>query len=189
MASRYIQMVLNRVGNPVYVGVIYSYTLKATNQAYVGQAANEDARKQDWLRTSCKYGGVKIHSARSQYGISLQIWDYSQLETVVATDLKELQHKLDERETFWIDALDSFKNGFNGNRGGKGLKGVEMSDGQREKIRAAQNEQITIHFADGSSEVMPSHKAAAGRLQVSESTISRYLKSGKSHKNGFSLSK
>lgn len=31
MASRYIQMVLNRVGNPVYVGVIYSYTLKATN--------------------------------------------------------------------------------------------------------------------------------------------------------------
>lgn len=29
-------MVINQEGEPAYVGVIYSYTLKATHEAYVG---------------------------------------------------------------------------------------------------------------------------------------------------------
>lgn len=187
--TRYIQLV-DSDGTTYYESVIYCYTLKSTNQHYVGQTCDETARRNDWNRASCNYGGMKIHLARLNNGISAEVWQYSILERVKSTELAEITKKSVGREKYWIGEKDSFYHGFNGNKGGAGLNGVEMSQEQRNKISASRKNAVVVTTADGKVTEYSSEEAAASALNVSRSTVSRFLKSGKTHPQmGFSISK
>lgn len=126
-----------------YKGIIYCHKLKETDECYVGETKDENARKQNWNSSKSSYGGPKIKEARENYGIDDSIWSYGKLETVTADTEEELDAKLKERESHWIKALDSVEHGFNANYGGRGMTGLALTEEHKKKDR--QSEQPEDH--------------------------------------------
>ena len=89
-------------------GKIYVITNKVNGKQYVGQTSrNLDDRFYEHCYD--KRSTSHIHNAIQKYGISN--FTIEELETV---DIIQL----DEREQFWIQQLDTYKNGYNKNIGG-----------------------------------------------------------------------
>lgn len=98
-------------------GVIYCYT-SPNNKKYVGQTKSEVKRRSRWLNLNFVYGGGgKIDNSRKKYGP--ENFKYEILETVCAETEEYLIEKLNEREIYWIDKLDTYKNGLNSTPGGQ----------------------------------------------------------------------
>lgn len=96
-------------------GVIYCYT-SPNNKKYVGQTKSEVKRRSRWLNLNFVYGGGgKIDNSRKKYGP--ENFKYEILETVYAETEEYLIEKLNEREIYWIDKLDTYKNGLNSTPG------------------------------------------------------------------------
>lgn len=111
-------------------GVVYTYTLHSPNDKkdgwkYVGCTPEEELRKNKWKQVKNPYAGKKIADARKKYGLAC--FDYVVLETLYAPDIDTLVSLLEQRETYYIEKFDSFHNGFNGNKGGLGRKGIKQS--------------------------------------------------------------
>ena len=53
---------------------------------------------------------------------------------------------LDDRETFWINNLGSFENGYNLDFGGKGTRGYKHTDEEIEKMRKVQDPNEVLQF-------------------------------------------
>ncbi|MDE5830197.1 MAG: hypothetical protein K2H53_00350, partial [Clostridia bacterium] len=64
-----------------------------------------------------------FHRALRKYGTGA--FTYEVIEKVPVADL-------DEREIYWINYYDSFKNGYNSTEGGKGNKGMAWTDEQKQ---------------------------------------------------------
>ena len=126
-----------------YKGIIYCHRLIETDECYVGETKDENARKQNWNSSKSSYGGPKIREARENYGIDDSIWSYGKLETVTADCEEELDAKLKERESHWIKTLDSVEHGFNANYGGRGMTGLALTEEHKKKDR--QSEQPEGH--------------------------------------------
>lgn len=126
-------------GNPAMPlsGIVYRRWLEKPDcedhgKSYVGETMDETTRKRSWQKpNSPEYGGYKINSARKKYG--LLCWGYEVLETVYAETKEELKRLLYKRETFYIAKFNSYENGFNGNRGGVGNRGVEFDEARRKQ--------------------------------------------------------
>ena len=116
--------------NLPYFGIIYRRWVNKEGAehygcSYIGETPNEKVRQQSWNKKNLTgYAGKKLLAAREQY--PLEDWDYEVLERVFAQTEEELKALLHERETYYIAKYDSFDNGFNGNRGGSGNKGVKF---------------------------------------------------------------
>lgn len=113
-----------------YEGVVYTYTLHSPNDKkdgwkYVGCTPEEELRKKKWAQVKNPYAGRKIANARKKYGLAC--FDYAVLETLYAPDIDTLVSLLEQRETYYIKKFDSFRKGFNGNKGGTGRKGIKQS--------------------------------------------------------------
>ena len=167
-----------------YKGIIYCHKLKETDECYVGETKDENARKQHWKSSRSCYGGPKIKKAREEFGIDDSIWSYAVLETVTADSEQELDALLKVKETNWIKELDSYERGFNGNLGGRGLSGLQLSSVHKQKISKANSRQITVQFDDGSTKVFSSQKDAAEQFNMSEASISNYAKNRKHNDRG-----
>lgn len=170
--------------NKPYKGIIYCHKLKETNECYVGETKDENARKQNWNSSKSSYGGPKIKEARENFGIDDSIWSYGKLETVYADSEEELDALLKEKESSWIKKLDSVEHGFNANYGGRGMTGLKLTQEHKKKIGQANSQKITVQFDDGSSKVFSSQKEAAEELNMSESSISNYARNGNINKRG-----
>lgn len=93
------------------LGTIYLITNKTTGQQYVGQTARDM-----WTRWEehCRSNNMTpLHQAIKDYGHN--DFTLKELEQVSLEDL-------DSRERYWINELDTFKNGYNATIGGKGQK-------------------------------------------------------------------
>lgn len=89
-------------------GHIYVITNKLNGKQYVGQTSrNIEDRYYEHCYDSRSTS--KIHKAIQEFGV--QNFELKELETV---DL----NKLDEREQYWIQELNSYKDGYNANIGG-----------------------------------------------------------------------
>lgn len=92
---------------------IYSYRNKINNKRYIGQSQRLNQRFNEHLCISYSpnhkdYQAV-IHKAIRKYGIKnfeIEILEYCSPEL------------LNEKEQYWINFYDSFKNGYNSNEGG-----------------------------------------------------------------------
>ncbi len=111
-------------------GVVYRYKNALKNDpefgmSYVGATDKEKTRIKCWRNKGNNYAGKLLADARKRTG--WENWDYEALEKVEATSQEELNIKLKEHETYWINHYDSFKNGYNSNIGGTGHKGAKFS--------------------------------------------------------------
>lgn len=121
----------------LYVGVVYCYTNTTLGDEYdfkyIGSTTNEYMRKAMWNSSKTKkYAGKKVNTARSQYGITA--FDYQVLATITNPDLKQLQKVLDEEEAKYIKQYNSIEKGYNMSEGGKGKKGIKLSEEVKKKI-------------------------------------------------------
>ena len=89
---------------------IYLITNKVNGKQYVGQSADIEGRWKKHIRDINNYDCV-IYRALRKYGIE----NFS-FEVLEECDVD----KLDEREIYWINELDTYKNGYNMTLGGGG---------------------------------------------------------------------
>ena len=108
----------------LYYGVVYWYinqnedVVADYGKAYVGYTLDEEQRRSDWKNLSSDYAGAKINEARKR--TPLDKWKYECIY-IWDTDPERLVRRLKMLEAFYIDHFDSYENGFNGNRGGRGV--------------------------------------------------------------------
>lgn len=105
-------------------GVIYCYHCIPTGKKYIGQTLYEERRKRDHLNQSYIFDR-KFYRAVKKYGWNNFI--YGIIETV---DDKQL----DDREMYFIDFYDTYKNGYNMTIGGGGRRGYNLSEETKQKI-------------------------------------------------------
>lgn len=105
---------------PLFRGDIYRYADKL-DKNYVGATRHLERCHEEWLCESSNYAGSKIAAARKI--TSPNKWEYYSFP-VFDTDSDRLDQRLLEYETHYIAVLDSYENGYNGNRGGVGRPAV-----------------------------------------------------------------
>lgn len=88
---------------------IYVWTNKINGMQYVGQSIDIERRKNAHIYAASTDNDAPLYKAMRQYGIDNFV--FSVLEECTADELNE-------RETFWITKLDTYKHGYNCNLGG-----------------------------------------------------------------------
>lgn len=165
-------------------GVIYRYVLKKKGdpdygKSYIGETTDEKTRRQNWKKANNKsYASSKLNKARKRTDVKND-WDYSVLEHVTVNDPKDLDDALKKREAYWIDAYNSFYNGFNSNKGGNGMNGVKgklYPNAYRIKVGKASRGRT--HSAETKNKISNSLK---GRV-VSQATRNKISKGNKGKK-------
>lgn len=94
------------------LGMIYKYTSKTTNKSYIGKTTklnceNRHKRHKYEIDNKTNFGRAKI-----KYG-------FDDFELNIIEDNIPVE-KLSEREIYWIEFYDTFKNGYNSTKGGEG---------------------------------------------------------------------
>lgn len=117
-------------GNGVYTGIVY--LRKNQNQGeeydwgYVGCTLDPAERNRKWNNPkTTNYGGKKVMEARALWDIKL--FSYTVLETYTDTDKHKLREKLHERESYYIQKLDTINKGYNSSNKGEGSAGLKKS--------------------------------------------------------------
>lgn len=107
--------------------VIYIHKCKITNKYYVGQTCRKLEKR--WGKNGKNYtehNNLKFYNAIQKYG-----WENFEHYIVAKThSLKEAY----ELEQYYIEKLDTYKNGYNSTLGGSGSKGKVISKEQREHL-------------------------------------------------------
>jgi group I intron endonuclease len=113
------------------IGYIYKI-VSPNNKIYIGQTLNYIKRKSDYRYRNFKQQ-IKLWNNCSFYN-----WNPSENFEIIEECLCDLNKTiLNDREKFWINYFDSFKNGLNCNEGGHGNIGHKHSDETKQKIRNA----------------------------------------------------
>ena len=118
--KRYDKNHLRWVDGKGWEGVVYKYTLNKPGDpkdgwSYIGETPEETVRRSKWEIAENKYAGQKIATARETFGIKM--FSYTVLETLYDPDIDKLVEKLEKREAHYISKYDSYKHGFNSNKG------------------------------------------------------------------------
>jgi len=95
----------------VYIGEIYKITNIINGKIYIGQTQIGIVKR--WLKhiETSKYKNFKISKAIRKYGE-----DKFKIEVI---DYAYTTNELNEKEKYWIEKYDSFKNGYNSTKGGE----------------------------------------------------------------------
>lgn len=111
--------------------IIYKFTNKANNKAYIGLTCRDfDVRKYEHIYESQIDSKFKFHQAIRKYTIDGFTWEI--LESNIFT-IKEAN----EREMYYIQLFDTYKNGYNMTKGGGGREDYFFSKIARERMRQA----------------------------------------------------
>ena len=93
------------------MGYIYKISNDINNKVYIGQTSYTTEWRWYHHTQDGKRLDYKLYRAMNKYGI----------EHFFPEEIEKCEDKdLDEREIFWIAYYDSYNNGYNSNRGGKG---------------------------------------------------------------------
>ena len=112
-------------------GVIYMYT-SPSGKSYIGQTIDETKRRQFWFSSRYDYAGDKINKARAKYG--RDAFTYTVLFSHTYSNKEEAIKMLDTLEMFYIDLYDTYKHGYNCDKGGRCHPGLKVSKETRKKI-------------------------------------------------------
>lgn len=120
-----------------YTGVVYSYTNTTAGDEcgyrYIGSTSNEYFRRALWNSSKTKkYAGDKVNGARKRFGIAS--FKYEILATIQCSDPQELKIELEKEEAKYIRQYNSIEKGYNMSEGGKGKKGMKLTDEVKKKI-------------------------------------------------------
>lgn len=110
------------------IGYIYKLT-SPNGKVYIGQTINKKQRKYHYNST-CFKKQIKLWNNVQKYN-----WNPGQHFEIIEECLcGENKIFLNEREQYWIEHFDSFKNGLNCNEGGYGNSGYIASDITKQKM-------------------------------------------------------
>lgn len=119
---------------------IYSFMNNVNFKRYIGQSSNIEHRKQSHINNSqnknYKEYNSKLYLAFRKYG--LEKFSFEIIEVLSDCSL------LNEREKYWIDYYDSYKNGYNGNPGGDYI--TERGEGHPLAILTIQQVEMIKHL-------------------------------------------
>jgi group I intron endonuclease len=111
-------------------GVIYCYHCIPTGKKYIGQTDNERRRNYEHryqAKTKKKFGyNCKFYNAVRKYG-----WDSFVYGIIEEFDISLLE----EKEIFFIEKYDTYRNGYNTTFGGKTIRGYKHSVETKENMR------------------------------------------------------
>ena len=114
---------------PVAMGVIYLISCRINGKQYVGKTKQKLERRISQHKYDSKKGSISLGAAIRKYG-----WENFSVEVLEVCPVA----MLNEREKFWIAALNSKSpNGYNLTDGGDGGRGVSPSAETRAKLSAA----------------------------------------------------
>lgn len=106
---------------------IYIHKSKTTGKCYVGQTCRDLEKR--WGANGIHYtktNNLKFYNAIKKYG-----WEDFDHYIIDTCDSLEKAYEL---EQFYIDKLDTFKNGYNSTLGGAGSKGRPMTEETKKKL-------------------------------------------------------
>lgn len=110
------------------IGYIYKIT-SPNNKIYIGQTINKKQRRYHYNKGFYK-GQIKLWNSTQKHN-----WNPSETFEVIEECLSgENKCFLNEREKYWVNYFDSFKNGLNCNEGGFGNTGYIASEETKNKI-------------------------------------------------------
>lgn len=107
--------------------IIYIHKCKKTNKCYVGQTCRKLEKR--WGKNGKNYtehNNLKFYNAIQKYG-----WE--NFEHYIVAEAHSLKEAYD-LERYYIDKLDTYKNGYNSTLGGAGSKGKIISKELRERL-------------------------------------------------------
>ena len=153
---KYVKKNLTWADGKGWEGVVYKYTLKKPGDTkdgwvYIGCTPEEGVRRSKWNQKNNAYGGKKIAAARKQYG--KDCFDYKVIETHYDQDIDKLVEKLESRESHYIQEYNSIENGFNGNSGGTGRKGIKESDEEIQRRNTTRKENGFHHTDEAKKKI------------------------------------
>ena len=105
---------------------VYVHRCKTTGKCYVGQTCQALENRWGNGKHYTRKNNLKFYNAIQKYG-----WQDFEHFIVATCDNQKDAYEL---EQFYIDKLDSFKNGYNSTVGGAGSKGKKMSKRTKQKI-------------------------------------------------------
>lgn len=110
------------------IGYIYKL-ISPNGKVYVGQTINKKQRKYHY-NSKCFKKQIKLWNNVQKYN-----WNPGKTFEIIEEVLcGENKCYLNEREKYWIQHFDSFKNGLNSNEGGEGNIGYKVSKETKNKI-------------------------------------------------------
>lgn len=131
---------------------IYKITNKINNHAYIGQSVDIEKRWNKHINHDSADADYPLYRAFKKYGV-----DNFHFEIIETCNVDELN----DREIYWIEYYDTFKNGYNQTMGGQGLKGC--------------GSKLTIDQVEEISELLRQHNLfqyqIAAQYDVSEEVV------------------
>ena len=103
----------------LYCAVVYYYKCIPTGLYYCGATIDESSRKSAFKSINNSYGGNKIDSARRSYPDVANQWEYKPIP-IVSASVDDLLWQMDYMERYLISYYDSYRKGYNSNKGGLG---------------------------------------------------------------------
>jgi hypothetical protein len=101
----------------LYEGYIYKITNLINQHSYIGQTYRTIKLRWNEHKRDYKKHKYALYSAMKMYG--LEHFSIEQVEKISCYDVHELLTSLNEREVFWIDFYDTYRNGYNETIGGQ----------------------------------------------------------------------
>lgn len=154
------------------IGIIYKYT-SPSGKHYIGQTIDEKRRKQEFLNINNKYGGYKIHNARTKYGP--ENFEYEVLYTIIDEDSDKLIQLLNLKEQEYIKLYDSIENGYNSTFYGNVTTGL-MCESKQKMI-----ESLKAHYKKRGGKFKGKTHSEKSKMKISEAKIDYY----KNHESTF----
>lgn len=108
-------------------GIIYKITNKVNGKMYIGQTIVKLSKRKNGHKRAAYNKRSKSYWGYLQCAIRKYDWENFQFD-VIEEDID--MDKLDEREIYYIDFFDTFKNGYNLTLGGGGTLGKEGLSGK-----------------------------------------------------------
>lgn len=104
---------------------IYMWT-SPSGKSYIGQSVDLVDRHREFVRFDQRYAGHRINNARKKYNHESD-WKYEVLEYCDYS-------KLNEREIYYIELYDTYRNGYNQCLGGSATFGYKFTDEQKKRM-------------------------------------------------------
>lgn len=106
------------------------------NKSYVGVTTDIVTRNRKWDNWhTMNYAGLKLTTARQTTESTDWKSEILFIESFIGTK-KEIEDECDELEIKYVAKFDSYYHGFNGNQGGRGMRGADFTQTHRDRIGA-----------------------------------------------------
>ena len=152
-------------------GFIYKI-MSPNGKIYVGQTININQRKKKYKNKGFK-GQIKLWLNCEKYNWN-PIDSFCIIEECLCGNDKK---NINEREKFWVNFYDSFKNGLNCNEGGNGNLGRTPSDETKKKLSLKAHEQWRLMSDDQKDKRNKKISQSSKNRIVSIETIEKIKKS------------